>query len=260
MKRRRRTPLDLLYQRKHSRVIVERSLKLPAGPDRRPVGTRIVLATDVHAREDWFPRSSVRDVVARINEVPGVDYVLLGGDFVGDDASAIDWSAEEFSRIAAPTFATLGNHDYWTDPERIDAALRGAGIEIMTNRSVPLAHGVHLAGIDSCWGGAPDAERALHGIPQGAPTVVLGHEPWLATLHDRFLHLAGHTHFGQARLPIPLVGDALAKMYMPRFSRPYPRRLYRRDDRSWVYTTSGVGYSTISFRLSTPPEIVVVDL
>ncbi len=248
-----------LYQKQHSRVIVRRNVKLPAGADGQPLGIRIVAASDIHARNDWFPQSSVDDLVRTINAVDGADAVVLVGDFVGDDATAIDWSAESFSKIDSPLFATLGNHDYWTDPARITAALTSAGAQVLTNQSTMLGE-IHLAGIDSCWGGNPDAESALRDIPEDAVTVVLGHEPWLATMHSRFLHIAGHTHAGQARLPIPWLGTRLARMWMPRFSEPYPAGKYRRSERSWVYTTSGVGYSTISWRLATPPEIVVFDL
>lgn len=248
-----------LFQKQHSRVIVRKNVRIPAGPNGTPLGIRIVAASDIHARDDWFPKSSVDDLVRTINAVDNTDAVVLVGDFVGDDATAIDWSADAFASIASPWFATLGNHDYWTDPERITSALSGAGGTVLTNRSVELGP-IHLAGIDSCWGGNPDASAALADIPESATTVVLGHEPWLATLHDRFLHIAGHTHAGQARLPIPWLGTRIAKMWMPRFSDPYPAGKYHRADQSWVYTTSGVGYSTISWRLSTPPEIVVFDL
>lgn len=251
-----------LFQRRDGGLIRTRTIELPAEPDGSPLGLRLVLATDIHARDDWFPRESVARLVQEINAVPDVDAVLLGGDYVGDDASAIDWSADLLSGIAAPTYAVLGNHDWWTDAARIDRELANAGVAVLTNRNV-LVEGrngarLHLAGIDSCWGGTPDVSSALAGIPNEACTVVLGHEPWLATLHDRFLHLAGHTHAGQVRLPV--FGDAVARMYMPRFSQPYPNGLARRGDRSWAYTSSGVGYSTVSWRLLTPPEIVVVNL
>jgi predicted MPP superfamily phosphohydrolase len=253
-----------IYQRGHADVIRRRHLRLPANTDGTARGLRFVLASDVHAREDWFPRECVAALVDRINSVEDADGVLLVGDFVGNEASAIDWSADEYARIEAPTFATLGNHDYWTDPERVTSHLERAGIEVLTNRNLEFTAGgggrICLAGIDSCWGGNPDAEQALHGVPMEEPVVVLGHEPWLATMHQRFLHLAGHTHHGQVRLPIPLIGTALTRLWMPRFSQPYPRRLVHRAERSWVYTTAGVGYSTLSWRLTIPPEIVVIDV
>jgi predicted MPP superfamily phosphohydrolase len=240
------------------------------------LGLRIVLATDVHAREDWFPRECVSQLVDAINAVDDARAVALVGDFVGNDVTAMDWAGEELARIEAPAFATLGNHDHWTDAGYVTDALEAAGIPVLTNRAVQV-DGAWLAGIDSCWtrrrsGPGPQPDAAFAEIPAGEDVVVLGHEPHLATLHEQVLHLAGHTHCGQVRTPA--LGDWTARMHMPRFSEPYPCRLYElpvehgeasgeqhrtRRDRRWVYTTAGVGYSTVDFRLFCPPEIVVID-
>ncbi len=257
----------------------------PRGLD---LGIRILMASDLHARDDWFPQPHVARVVDAINAEADVDLVVLLGDFVGDDVTAIDWSATEYARIAAPTAAVLGNHDHWCDATYVQQQLEGAGVEVLTNRAVPLAELVDgapadawLAGIDSCWtrrgstgpGAKPD--EAFRDIPADADVVVLGHEPFLATMHEHVLHLAGHTHCGQVRTPV--FGDWTARMHMPRFSEPYPCRLYEVDvdqsapaelptthrttsrDKRWVYTTSGVGYSTVSVRAFCPPELVVLD-
>ncbi len=248
-----------LFQRPGTRVMARRNLRLPAGSDGHALGVRLVVASDIHARDDWFDRAAVDWLVDAINGIDNVTAIALVGDFVGDDPTAIDWAAESFGSITAPWFATLGNHDHWTDPARISNALSSAGGTMLTNRSCELGP-VTLAGIDSCWGGQPDAVAAFADVAADATTIVLGHEPHLATMHSHFLHIAGHTHAGQARLPIPWLGTKLARGWMPRYSDPYPAGTYRRGDRSWVHTTAGVGFSTISWRLATPPEIVVIDL
>jgi predicted MPP superfamily phosphohydrolase len=250
------------------------------------LGVRLLLASDLHARDDWFPRTEVARVVDAINDIDGVDLVTLLGDFVGNDLHAIDWSAEEYARIEAPMAGVLGNHDHWLDAAYVEGVLAEAGVTMLTNRAVPLASiardgaggDAWLAGIDSIWtrkrstgpGANPDA--AFADVPAGADTVVLGHEPHLATLHEHVLHLAGHTHCGQVRTP--LFGDRTARMHMPRFSEPYPCRLYEVETtahsplaathrstrpRRWIYTTAGVGYSTIDLRMFCPPELVVID-
>lgn len=250
------------------------------------LGVRILVASDLHARDDWFPRSHIARVVDAINAVDGVDLVTLLGDFVGDDISAIDWSAKEYERIEAPVAAVLGNHDHWCGAAYVQDVLEQAGVDVLTNRALALsqlvpaaADSTWLAGIDSCWtrrgstGPGADADAAFADVPPGADVVVLGHEPHLATMHEHVLHLAGHTHCGQVRTP--LLGDWTARMHMPRFSEPYPCRLYEVDvttgddalapthrttrDRRWIYTTAGVGYSTIDLRLFCPPELVVID-
>lgn len=250
------SPLDMLrslYQRRSISYVAVRHVAFE-----RRTGQRIVVVTDLHAREDWMPRPAVRRVVDLVNGIPDVDLVAHVGDFVGDDVEAITWAAEELGRITHPSFATLGNHDHWTDPERIARALTAAGVEVLTNRSLTCGGGLRLAGIDSCWEGHPDPDRALHRIPHDAPTVVLGHEPWLATMHDRWVHLAGHTHHGQCRSPV--LGEVLARRTYPRYSQPYPRGCYEPAPGRFVYTSAGVGYSTVSVRFLAPPEVVVVDV
>jgi predicted MPP superfamily phosphohydrolase len=198
-----------------------------------------------------------------VRAVPDVSAILHLGDFVGDDPSAIDWAAPLLADIDMPGYAVLGNHDHWSDPERVSGRLADAGITMLTNRSLELG-GIVLAGVDSCWGGSPDIRASLKGVDEAAPVIVLGHEPWLATLHDRWLHVAGHTHHGQVRAP--LFGDRVMNRSMPKKSQPYPRGRYQRTPASaetpatWAYTTAGVGYSTADFRFLCPPEIVVLDL
>ncbi|MBC7643881.1 MAG: metallophosphoesterase [Thermoleophilia bacterium] len=256
----RRRTFTSLYQRASADIIVTRKVRIPGGENGALLGHRFVVATDMHARDDWFPEASVHELVRHINAVDDVNAVVLVGDFVGNDASAIDWSAGIYADINAPTYATLGNHDHWTDPVRIERALTASGIDVLTNRNIELAPGLVLAGIDSCWGGTANPELALAGKDPDAKTVVLGHEPYLATKHNEFLHIAGHTHSGQVRLPIPVLGNVLTRLYMPRYSQPFPRRFYNRGNGSYVYTSAGVGYSTINWRFATPPEIVIIDI
>jgi predicted MPP superfamily phosphohydrolase len=276
--------LGRLLQKRTSRGIVTRRVDLRRRGAR--FGVRIVLFADVHARFDWFPPEEVARLVDAVRAVPDVDLVAMVGDFTGDDPSAIDASAAEYRRIQAPLFATLGNHDHWAGPHHAVRALTAASVEVLTNRAVPLASVVGearggsawLAGIDSCWtrtkSSLPGADpaTAFADVPNDAEVIVLGHEPHLATLHEHALHLAGHTHCGQIRSPI--LGDWSARTHMPRFSEPFPCRLYEvpvdhsselpanhrtAADRRWVYTTGGVGFSTIDARGFCPPEIVVVD-
>jgi predicted MPP superfamily phosphohydrolase len=277
-------PLRAIYQRRTAVPLRVRHVDLRSrGLD---LGVRLLLASDLHARDDWFDREAIASVVDAINRVEDIDVVLLLGDFVGNDLSAIDWSADEYARIEAPTAGVLGNHDHWLDAAYIQRTLEQAGVEMLTNRAMPLAQvardgrggNAWIAGIDSAWtrrnstGPGADADAAFADVPPDADVIVLGHEPWLATLHEHALHVAGHTHCGQVRTPF--FGDRTARMHMPRFSEPYPCRLYEVEtqphsslpdthrttrSRRWIYTTGGVGYSTIDLRLFCPPELVVIS-
>lgn len=242
----------LTFQKRGEFEIVQRNIVLPV----RQTGLRIVVASDIHADESWFPAEAVERVVEAINAVKNVDVVVLPGDFVTNNAASIEWSAPILAQIVHPVFATLGNHDAATNPQRISDVLQREGIPVLDNRAVEYTGGAWIAGVDSMWGGRCDVDRALSTIPNDAPTVVVGHEPKIATMHKQFLHIAGHTHHGQGRLP--LIGHQFARLYYPRHSAPFHKGLYDLGNR-YVYTTAGVGYTFISFRLNCPSEIVVID-
>lgn len=278
--------LRSIWQRRTADGLVTRHVDLRSRGLRFGDGIRVVLVSDVHARPDWFPLSEVTRLVDAIRAVPDVDLVAMVGDFTGDNPESIVDSARQYARIDSPIVATLGNHDHWAGAHHATDALTAEGIHVLTNRALPLAQLVGpragsswVAGIDSCWtrkgsGPGSDPAAAFADVPDDAETLVLGHEPHIATLHEHALHLAGHTHCGQVRTPI--LGDWTARLHMPRFSEPYPCRLYElavdtdgddatpahhrtSHDRRFVYTTAGVGYSTIDLRLFCPPEIVVID-
>ena len=82
-------PLRPLVQRRSIDVLRVRHVDLAERG--LGLGLRIAVASDLHARNDWFPREHVARVVDAINDLEGIDLVLLLGDFVGDDLSAIDW-------------------------------------------------------------------------------------------------------------------------------------------------------------------------
>lgn len=224
------------------------------------IGLRFVIAADLHADDDLFPAWAVAAVVDAIEAVPAVDAVLMPGDFVGHDPRAIEWCAAELGRISAPTFASLGNHDLEADDCSVRAALEAVGITVLVNEAVSLVGDVWIGGLDSLSWGDPDVRAMERMVPGGDAVrcVVLGHEPALATRHHQRLHVAGHTHNGQVRLP------GLPPLVLPSYSRPYVEGLHRiaprgRTGERWAYTTAGIGSTTLPLRIGAPPEIVVLD-
>ena len=153
--------------------------------------------------------------------------------------------------------AVLGNHDHWTAPAGIAAALREAGITLLANDAVergPLA----VIGIDDAFSGHADPARALAAAARlpGAP-LVLTHAPDVLPSLPRGrapLVLTAHTHCGQAVIPAlgvavsrsPLTGK---RLYDPRYQCGIVR-----DPGRIVVITAGLGTSVVPIRLGAPPD------
>jgi predicted MPP superfamily phosphohydrolase len=226
-------------------------------------GVRIVQLSDLH----WGPYTGQREVRAAVQRANALEphLVAVTGDFVLASASYAAPCARELAALLAPlgVFATLGNHDYWTDAAEVAAQLRGAGIRLLQNEAEPLVVGgarLWLAGLDDVWEGHHDLDAALAGVPQDEPALLLVHEPDVAdqaaqSRHRLALQLSGHSHGGQVNLPL------LGRPVLPRFGRRYPVGLQAVPGASLqVYTNRGVGVVAPPVRLGCRPELTELTL
>ena len=197
------------------------------------------------------------------------DLIALTGDFVsvplfGDDAKGAAYAepcAELLRTVHAPhgVWSVLGNHDVFTDADRVTDALHAAGIPVLGNRSVPIERNsarFWLVGLDDVLGKTADMDLALRDVPSGEPVVLLVHEPDYADHVARYsvdLQLSGHTHGGQIRLPF------LPPLYLPEMAKKYVWGLYKIRELT-LYTNPGIGTVQIPVRLNCPPEITLLTL
>ena len=189
------------------------------------------------------------------------DLVVLTGDYVTHDAHDIADCAQELARLTAPlgVYVILGNHDYWTDAQVVQAGLEAVGLPVLANTNVRISINgtdLWLAGVDDVWERHADLDRALEGIPMGAITILLAHEPdYVDQVIGRevALQLSGHSHGGQVRLP--LFGSPI----LPMWGRKYPYGL-RRVGGMWLYTNRGVGLIQPAVRLNCQPEVTLIQL
>lgn len=258
----------------HLRLAVTRyTLPLPGwrGRDR----LRVALVADIHAVDPWMSVAAIERIVETTNGL-GADLILLLGDYVGTmrlsrrPLEPSEW-APVLGRLAAPlgTFAILGNHDWWWtgDPAPIRAALERAGIPVLVNDAVRLAHGGRpfwLTGTDSMAavrvrGGyldKSDLRRTLAKVTDAAPILHMAHEPDLFVDIPRrvALTVSGHTHGGQVRLPGwgPLV---VPSFYGPRFAYGHVV-----EDGRHLVVSGGLGCSGLPVRFLCTPEIVLLDV
>lgn len=146
------------------------------------------------------------------------------------------------------------------DVPAVHEALRAQGIEPLVNRAVNIAgngSNLWLAGVDDLTQGRPDLASALAPVPQGAPLVLLAHNPdiWLDDDAGRAdLILSGHTHGGQLRLPL------LGAWYRQgtHLSRRQAAGWFEGDGRR-MFVSRGLGES-FPFRMGAPPQAALIRL
>lgn len=239
---------------------------------------RLAILSDLHACSRWMPISRLTELVEQTNsECP--DLIVMPGDFlvghlVGRRPIPADALAEVLKGLSAPlgVFATLGNHDWSDCPEArrnghtrssVVDAFEGVGISVLNNCNTALRDRAYLVGLDSAIGTGtthrPDArhdpESAFDGVPEGASTILMAHEPdfFLDQRRPVALQVSGHTHGGQV--------GALG-IWATRPSR-YGRRLdygLKQDGGRSLVVTAGVGYGGIPIRIGKASEFAVVTL
>ncbi|MDN5747053.1 MAG: metallophosphoesterase [Pseudonocardia sp.] len=222
----------------------------------------------------WFANEGmVEQVVATVVE-ERPDAALLTGDFVlsrdPDPATQIDRVVELLAPLldsGIHTFAVLGNHDHEVRAaDQVASALSARGVQVLRNEAalVPGAGGLHVVGIGALRAGLADVDAALAQVPDGAPRVVLMHNPAVfPTLpaNSAPLAVAGHTHCGQIVIPgLPawsyleltaaerVVTDGFADV--PTYGAAGNR----------LYVNCGVGFSLVPMRIGAPPEVTFVEL
>jgi predicted MPP superfamily phosphohydrolase len=193
------------------------------------------------------------------------DIIVLTGDLLDHDpryASTLGRFVRALrERAPRGLFAIPGNHDYYAGVAPVQAALREAGAEVLTNRHVVLGDAggrLVLAGLDDVmapgFGGAgPQVERAFRGAPADVPRVLLSHNPsYFPVSHaSADLTLSGHTHGGQITLfvnPAELV-----------LRHGYVRGHYSHGD-SQLYVNRGFGTAGPPARVGSAPEITKIVL
>jgi uncharacterized protein len=246
--------------------LIPKEIALRRWPSRLD-GFTIALLSDFHY-DPYFSVHPIRSAVATVNDLHP-DMIALTGDFV---SSPLTGDSERGARMAEPcaqilrnlhapfgVWAVMGNHDAFTDPDHVTAALRDVGINVLVNQSTPIEKNggrFWLGGVDDILGKASDLDATLHNIPANEATVLMVHEPDFAdrvARHPVDLQLSGHTHAGQIRVP------GLPPLFLPELAKKYVWGLYKIGDLI-LYTNAGLGTVDIPVRLNCPPEITMLTI
>ena len=224
------------------------------------VGYRIALVTDLHhgpaVPARWLAR--VADRAAAL----APDLVVLGGDFVSHARSDLEGLETVVGRFRAPdgVVAVLGNHDHWIEPDAVAAAVERGGAAVLVNQHRVIRRGsavLAVGGVDDFTHGAVRPDEAFARVPEDVPRVLVSHNPDLIEYLPAGLRvdamLSGHTHNGQAHLPV--IGPVTVPS---QFGRKYLHGL-KRVGQTWLYVSAGVGSAWIP-RWRNPPELTLIRL
>jgi hypothetical protein len=246
--------------------IVRKDIALRRWPARMD-GFTIALLSDFHY-DPYCSVHPIRSAIGMVNDLHP-DLIVLTGDFVsvpffGDPAAGASHAepcAQLLRQMHAPhdLVAVMGNHDFFTDPDRVTDSLRATGIKVLANQSIAIERDggrFWLSGVDDVMGKTADLDATLRTVPADEAVVLLAHEPDYADHVSRYavdLQLSGHSHGGQVRLPF------IRPLYLPSLARKYIWGLYKIGGLT-LYTNPGLGTVDIPVRLNCPPEITLLTL
>ena len=229
-------------------------------------GLKVVQLSDVHVGPHTLRRTLAAIVRHTHDATP--DLIAITGDLIDDFDEDVEHYAAAFGHLAAPlgVWVVAGNHDIYANWPKVRARLARLPQRILMNEHVMVAHrgtafaiagtGDPAAGrrVGSAFGG-PDLPATLAGVPAGAFTLVLAHNPVLwPPLAELGAHvtLSGHTHWGQ--LAIPALNWCMASPFLEHAMGWHVR------GESLLYIHPGTNYWGIPFRLGAPPEVAVITL
>ena len=228
-------------------------------------GLRVAHLTDLHVGR-VTPMAVQYDAVSMTN-AGDPDIVVISGDFVCHSQVYLDDLTEVISKIDAPVFAVLGNHDHWAGAEPVRKALKRGGAEVLDNANTTVSIGhqrLQIVGLDDAYTGHADRRQALKGLRSDLPVIGLSHIGeeadglWEAGVP---LVFSGHTHAGQitvARLHELSVGKLAGHKYIHGL---YGSRGVD-DPKGAVYVGAGVGAAVVPLRVGerAKREVVFFEL
>ncbi len=224
-------------------------------------GFTIVQISDIHVGST-IKGDYVKAVVDRVNTL-NADLIAITGDVADGSVQQLSSHTAHLARLASRhgSYVVTGNHEYYSGATEWMTEFKRLGLHGLMNQHVVLEHDgarLVLAGVTDYSAHAfdpaqrSDPAKALAGAPDGAPRILLAHQPRSANAAAAAgfdLQLSGHTHGGQFWPWTLLV----------RLQQPYTAGLHRLG-KLWVYTSRGTGYWGPPKRFGAPAEITRLRL
>lgn len=243
------------------------SLELASPKLQKGEPLRVLHLSDIHF-EGWTPRE--RRLLETVRAL-APDLIFLTGDYLNlssvDNGPARQGVRDLLAELAAvaPTWAVIGSPPV-DRPDVVPQIFAGLPITWLVDEAAEVevkGHRLRLIGIRCTADHRRDGERLRQlgsAGPHSVLQILLYHSPDLFPLAAELgidLHLAGHTHGGQLRLPLfgALVTSAA-------FWKRYEAGRYRKGT-SILYVSRGIGVAgkgAPRARFLAPPEVVFILL
>ena len=260
-------------------VIKRKDIKINKLPEQLK-GLKIVQVNDIHSGP--FMEFEQMDTYKKVINDLNPDIVMIPGDMTNTLANEVYPFIDAFKDLKSKygTFATLGNHDYFSNPELIANEISWSSpIDMLRNDfRILKINGKQLMimGIEDTRSSGsrftPEIkdylEKTIIAAKNGAsderldyeelPKILLYHKPYFFPyIHDKKLDLilSGHTHGGQ----VVLANIGNLNLSIASTVSPYISGLYK-ENGSQMYISDGLGTVGLPIRLNCPPEITVITL
>lgn len=227
-------------------------------------GLKIVHFSDLHYNRA-ISLNKVKSIVNEINDI-NPDIVVFTGDLIDRDAIISDNDYDELANVLGNIkskygkYAVIGNHDYEKDKDGVIKVFHKADFKYLDN-SYEIIYNkenekIFIGGLGNVTHNQEDISKMMEYFNDEGNKIdykiILVHEPDIADNivkdYKVNLILAGHSHNGQVRLPI------IGAIYKPPYAKNYYDNYYNLDGTN-LYISSGIGVSTVNYRLFNHPSI-----
>jgi uncharacterized protein len=232
-------------------------------------GLRIAQISDIHIGQN-LDRYQLQRFVARVNALTP-DLLCITGDIVDAPSADLEGYLPILGGLQAThgVFVILGNHDHYSDPDRVEEGLRRlTAFTVLRDACTTVGingHPLHIIGLDDHGRDWARGKKQVSYLAD-ALSEIASHEAMLLLCHrpDVFpqaaaggvaLTLAGHTHGGQ--IGIPWFKGRVRNL--AEFITTFDRGLFERNGH-YLYVNCGLGLTGQRIRLSTPREITIIEV
>ncbi len=251
-------------------------------------GYKIGFISDIH----WGQATNknlLNNIIKKLN-TEQIDLLLLGGDYLWFEESFfkrlymykrntlyknIDYKnakktinilyadlAKKLDKIEARDgiIAVYGNHDNLLFPKALKKIFKEKNIQLLSNDIFNIKKRksfISIYGFEDFLRGSPFIKEK-NKIKKNEFKILISHNPDFFSYLDLYypipydLSLSGHTHGGQITVP-----------FLPKATHTYYNKYFNglsKKNLSYHYTSSGIGFTSLSFRVNVTPEIAVIVL